>query len=197
MLATLSRNFQLQFLRPVLGRADVELALYSGSAEELLRALTALRIDLFLTNQAPQADALTSLVVRRLDEQPVSLIGVAALRAPRTPLQRRLESTPLIVPGKSSGVRMGFDALVDRLGVRPNIAAEVDDMAMMRLLVREGAGLGVLPPIVVRDELKAGALSEIAKLPKLTEGFFGVAMKRRFPNPILRDLLNRGELRRG
>jgi len=37
-------------------------------------------------------------------------------------------------------------------------AVEVDDMAMMRLLAREGVGLAVLPPIVVRDELASGEL---------------------------------------
>ncbi len=35
-LATLSRNFQLQFLRPLIGRSDVEVVLRSGSQAELL-----------------------------------------------------------------------------------------------------------------------------------------------------------------
>jgi LysR family transcriptional activator of nhaA len=195
-LATLSRNFQLQFLRPVLGRPDVEVVLHSGGAEELLRGLAALHLDLVLTNQAPPSDALTPFVVRRLHEQPVSLIGLPALARSRLPLERRLAEAPLILPGRSSGVRLGFDALVDRLGIRPQIAAEVDDMAMMRLLVREGAGLGVLPPIVVRDELATGKLVEIIKLPDLAESFFGVSVRRRFPNPILQDLLKRWEGRR-
>ncbi|MFM8750245.1 LysR substrate-binding domain-containing protein, partial [Rhabdaerophilum sp.] len=77
-----------------------------------------------------------------------------------------------------------------RLGVFPQIAAEVDDMAMMRLLVREGAGLAVIPPIVVRDELASGALIEIEKLPGLREAFYGVHIQRRFPNPLLRELLD-------
>src|SRR6056297_1671707 len=38
-LATLSRNFQLQFLRPLLTRPDVEIILRSGSATELLEGL--------------------------------------------------------------------------------------------------------------------------------------------------------------
>src|SRR5512147_1776425 len=38
-LATLSRNFQLGFIRPILGRADVDVILRSGSPAELLRAL--------------------------------------------------------------------------------------------------------------------------------------------------------------
>ena len=189
-LATLSRNFQLTFLRPVLRRPDVEVILRSGSAAELLSALAALHLDLVLTNQPPPADALTSFVVQRLDEQIVSLIGVPDLCAPDLLLSERLADVPLVLPTPASGLRMGFDALVDRLGVTPQIAAEVDDMAMMRLLAREGVGLAVLPPIVVRDELVSGVLIESAQLPNLTETFYGVTVERRFPNPLLAELLH-------
>jgi LysR family transcriptional regulator, transcriptional activator of nhaA len=89
-------------------------------------------------------------------------------------------------------MRTDFDALANRLGISPQIAAEVDDMAMMRLLVREGAGLGVLPPIVVRDELAAGTLVELANLPQIREQFFAITVARRFPNPLLAGLLDAG-----
>jgi len=188
-LAILSRNFQLAFLRPVLGRPDVEVVLRSAGAAELFGALAALHLDLVLTNQPPPADALTSFVVQPLDEQTVSLIGVPTLCPPGLSLSERLDGSTLILPTTASGLRMGFDALVDRLDVRPQIAAEVDDMAMMRLLAREGIGLAVLPPIVARDELANGTLIEGAKLPNLTETFYGVTVERRFPNPLLAELL--------
>jgi len=189
-LATLSRNFQLAFLRPLLGRTDVEVILRSGSAAELFNALAALHLDLVLTNQPPPADALTPYVVQRLDEQKLSLIGVPELCPVGVTLAERLEEAALVLPSAASGLRMGFDALLDRLGVTPNIAAEVDDMAMMRLLAREGIGLAVLPPIVVRDELASGALVEAEQLSELTEAFYGVSVERRFPNALLSELLH-------
>lgn len=191
-LATLSRNFQLAALRPVLSRPDVEVILRSGSAAELFGALSALHLDLVLTNQPPPADALSAFIVQRLDEQPVGLIGVPDLCPPGLSLIERLDGSVLILPTAGSALRMGFDALADRLGVSPQIAAEVDDMAMMRLLAREGVGLAVLPPIAVRDELANGALIESAELPHLTETFFGVTVERRFPNPLLAELMREG-----
>ena len=188
--ATLSRNFQLAFLRPLLGRQDVEVILRSGSAAELFSALTALQLDLVLTNQPPALDALTPFAVRRLDEQSVSLIGTPELCPPGQTLAERLDRTGLILPTLASGLRVAFDALAGRMGITPQLVAEVDDMAMMRLLAREGIGLAVLPPIVVRDELESGALVEIEALPDLTETFYGVTVERRFPNPLLAELLN-------
>ena len=188
-LATLSRNFQIGFLRPVLGRTDVEVIIRSGGAGELLQALEALTLDLVLLNRAPARDGLTPFIAHRLAEQGVSLVGTVALAAGKQSLKERLRQHPVILPTPDSGVRTGFDALANRLDVRPQIAAEVDDMAMMRLLAREGIGLAVLPPIVVKDELASGLLIEVDQLPGIVESFYAVTIKRRFPNPHLRALV--------
>ena len=190
-LATLSRNFQLAMLRPLLGREDVETVLRSAGPAELLRGLTALDLDLVLTNRPPALDAARAFVAHRLADQQVSLIGAPGLLAGADRLDAWLAAAPVVLPTVESDLRAGFDALAARLGVRPQIAAEVDDMAMMRLLAREGVGLAVLPPIVVRDELDAGLLAEAAPLPGLREVFYGVTVARRFPNPLVRAILER------
>ncbi|MBX7495792.1 LysR family transcriptional regulator [Qipengyuania sp. 6B39] len=188
-LATLSRNFQLTFLRPVLGRSDVEVILHSGSAGELFNALADLHLDVVLTNQPPPPDTLRKFVVRRLDDQAVSLVAKPELLPRDRSLEQHLALAPMVLATPGSALRMGFDAMMDRLGLNPQIAAEVDDMAMMRLLVREGVGVAALPPIVVRDELASGELIESAELPGLAETFYGVTVERKFPNPLLRSLL--------
>lgn len=188
--ATLSRNFQIAFLRPVLGRTDVEVVLRSGGQAELLRALAALSLDVVLTNQPPPRDAATPFVSQRIDEQPVDLVGTSARIGAGGNLADLLASHPLILPTPETALRAGFDALAQGLGVRPQIAAEVDDIAMMRLLAREDAGLAVLPPIAVRDELDAGTLVCAAQLPGLTEAFHAVTLTRRFPNPVLRFVMD-------
>jgi LysR family transcriptional activator of nhaA len=192
-LATLSRNFQLGFLRPLFGRDDVEIVVRSGAFAEMLRALEAHLIDVLLANVAPPRDAATPWVAHAIAEQPVSLVGPPTKRRRKRSLKELLESEPLVLPAAESSVRAGFDALVSRLGARPRIAAEVDDMAMLRLLARERIGLAVVPTIVVRDELDARVLVEIAPLPQLSETFFAITLSRRFPNPLLKALLSHRE----
>lgn len=192
-LATLSRNFQMEFLRPILGRTDVDMILRSGSTSELLGALEALNLDIVLLNQAPMADSVTPFIAQHVYQQRVSLIGKPSYGKPGAKLAELLSEHPVILPTLESGVRSQFEALVARLGITPQIAAEVDDMAMMRLLAREGAGLAVLPPIVVKGELEAGTLVEFDALPGMIESFFAVTVKRRFPNPLIRPLLEASE----
>lgn len=188
--ATLSRNFQLDFLRPLLRRDDVEVVVRSGSSADLLAALEAHRLDVVLATAAPLSDAATPWISQRIAEQPVGLIGTPArLTDPSAPLAVLLAAHPLVLPTPESALRQAIDRLCARLDVHPRIAAEVDDMAMMRLLARENVGLAVLPPIVVKDELAAGLLVEAEARPGLVESFYAITLKRRFPNPLLGDVL--------
>lgn len=193
-LATLSRNFQIAFLRPLIGRPDVEVVLRSGSQGDLLRNLEALSLDVMLTNLVPARDASSPYLVQRLSEQRVSLIGTPARAgAAGRSLEALLTEEPLILPTPEAALRAGFDALMERLGIVPIIAAEADDMAMMRLLARADAGLAVIPPIVVQDELSNGTLIECAQLTDVSESFFAVTLQRRFPNPLVAEVLSAAE----
>jgi LysR family transcriptional activator of nhaA len=193
-LATLSRNFQMRFLAPLIGRDDVEVVLRSGTQPALLRALEAMSIDVLLTNLVPARDAASPYLVRRIDEQPVSLVGTRSrLALAAQGLPRLLTTAPLILPTPETALRAGFDALIERMGIVPRIAAEADDMAMLRLLARSDAGVAVIPPIVVQDELAAGLLYELFQLPDLSEVFYAVTIKRTFPNPLLAEVLGEGD----
>ncbi|GAB4192484.1 MAG: LysR family transcriptional regulator [Thalassobaculales bacterium] len=188
-LATLSRNFQIGFLRPLLGRDDVEIVIRSGALGDLLQNLEAHRLDVVLANIAPPRDAATRWISHAIAEQPVSLVGTPERVGAHAAFDDLLATEPLVLPTIESSIRSGVDALFERLHLRPRIAAEVDDMAMIRLLAREGVGLAVVPPIVVKDELETGRLVEVDRFPKLSETFYAVTLSRRFPNPLLRHLI--------
>ena len=195
--ATLSRNFQLRFLAPLFGREDVEIVVHSGNFADLIRNLEAHNLDVLLANWAPPRDAATRWVAHTLAHQPISLIGPPGHSEPGAPLEELLMESALVLPARQSSIRIGFDALLDRMDLKPAIAAEVDDMAMLRLLARQGIGRAVIPAIVVRDELESGELVELARLPGLRETFYAITLKRRFPNPLLRDMLAAHPLEEG
>lgn len=187
--ATLSRNYQLEFLRPALGRTDVEVVLRSSSQAELLQGLEALALDVVLTNQPPARAPSSRILIYHLAQQQVHLLGTPELAGSDRALPEMLAQLPLVLPTRETVIRSAFDGLAARLGITPNIAAEVDDMAMMRLLAREGVGLAVVPPIVARDELASGRLTDAGPLPGISENFYAVTPERRFPNPLLAELL--------
>lgn len=189
-ISTLSRNFQMAFINRILKHDDVNVVIRSGSLAELLSALKAHRLDVVLVNQVPLRDSATRWSAHILDQQDVSLIGTKARARGRTSLQALLSTEPIILPTADSGCRNGIDILFQRLGIHPNIIAEVDDMAMMRLLAREDLGLAILPPIVVVDELSKGLLHNICQLDGITEVFAALTQNSKLPNTILDNLLS-------
>ncbi len=188
-LTTLSRNFQLEFLRPLIGRSDVELIVRSGTIRDLLAQLESHAIDVVLSNSAAPRDSRALFRNHLLNEQPVSLVGRPRENKRKFRFPEDLRNEPILLPSLDSDIRVGFDQLMDLAGIRPNILAEVDDMAMLRLLAREREGVTLVPPIVVRDELEAGLLVEHCRIPQLTESFYAIIQNRRFPNQLLGQLL--------
>lgn len=187
--ATLSRNFQSRFLRPLVGRGGTELVLRSGHVADLLEQLDSHKLDLVLANHPAPPDADTGFDSTLLAEQPVSLVGAPPKPKGRFRFPQDLAGTRLVLPGRGSAVRSAFDAVLGRAGVRANVLAEVDDMAMLRLMARECDGLTLVPPIVVVDELKSGVLVERHRLGGVREQFYAITQHRRFPNPLVLELL--------
>lgn len=186
-LSTLSRNFQMAFLRPALERPDLEITLKSGNTATLLDELKALSLDVVLTTELPTNDDNSQFAAQRIAEQPVCIHGLPGhLDYPTLP--ELLQHEPLIVP-TDSAIRSGFTSLINRLGVSPRIIANVDDMAMVRLLAREGVGLAVAPSVVFADEISSGALQTAPFDLKITEPFYAVSIDRKYAHPLLKTLL--------
>lgn len=183
-LSTLSRNFQMQFLRSALGQCEV--ILKSGGAEMLLEMLEALGLDVVLSTAPPAAGSSPRFTTHAIATQPVGLHG-APERLGHDSLTDLLRTEPLILP--TGAIRIGFDSMLVRLGVTPTIAAEVDDMAMLRLLARENAGVALAPDVVLADEIASGRIATSPFDLNLTERFYAITVPRSFPHPLVSRLI--------
>ena len=188
-VATLSRNFQWEFVKPLRNRRDVELVLRSGGVRDLTTQLRNHEVDVVLSNHALRRDAETGHYSHLLAEQEVSLVArpTSERRTFRFPEDCR--TTPVILPSLESDIRSAFDLILDQAGVRPIIAAEVDDMAMLRVLALRIKAVALVPKVVVQDELRAGLLVERFRLSSIKERFYAITPSRTFPNPLVKELI--------
>lgn len=190
-VATLSRNFQENFVRPLLQLDGIEMVLQSGTLTDLLTRLAVHGVDLVLSNRRVQRDAQNPWQSHRLARQPVSLVGKPRRKKLPFLFPDHLADYPLLLPGLESEIRVGFDLLCEQQRATYRILAEVDDMAMLRLLARDTDALALVPTVVVQDELREGVLVEYCVVPRLFEDFYAITVKRHFQSPILRSLLKR------
>jgi LysR family transcriptional activator of nhaA len=190
-VATLSRNFQENFVRPLLRIDDIEIVLQSGTLTDILARLSVHGLDLVLSNRRVHRDAHNPWQSHRIARQPVSLVGKPRQNRKRFVFPEDLGSYPVLLPSLESEIRAGFDLLCEQYRVTYRVRAEVDDMAMLRLLARDTDAVALVPTVVVQDELKTGVLVEYCVVPQLFEDFYAITVKRHFQSPILRSLLKR------
>lgn len=191
-VSTLSRNYQENWLMPLLADASTVLTLESGLLDGLVERLLAHQLDVVLANEPVASHPERPLHCRLMGSQALSIVGPATER-PRARLRvpQDLHGVDMALPGPRHASRGQFDALCASAGVVPRLRAEVDDMAMLRLVARDSGWLTLVPEVVVQDELQSGRLVKVGRSPALRESFYAITAPRRRPLPVLERLLAR------
>lgn len=185
VIATLSRNFQMQFLNPLLEMEEIELNIISANIDTLMTMLKSHEIDVVLANDIPTAKIKPNWVAHLISDQPVSLIVKAGESKKTKNLSKLLSEELINLPSHKSKIRHAFDSMLEKLNIQPQIGVEVDDIAMLRLIALNKTGLTLVPSIVVKDELKAKKLVVVREIPEIRESFYAITMKRKFANKLI------------
>ena len=179
-VATMSRNYQENWIRPLLADSSVVLTLESGTLQDLLERLLQHQLDVVLANEAVASDGDRPLHCRFLGSQAISLVGPQAAWSGRTlRVPEDLDGLDIALPGPRHALRGQFDALCMTADVKPRLRAEVDDMAMLRLIARDSGWLALLPEVVVQDELLNGSLLRVGQSTQLQEHFYAITTPHR------------------
>lgn len=190
-VATLSRNYQENWIRPLLADPTIVLTLESGLLEGLIARLVQHQLDVVLANETVPADPQRPLHCRFLGSQTISLVGPAGRwKSQRLRMPEDLDGVDIALPGPRHALRGQFDALCAAANVTPRLRAEVDDMAMLRLIARDSDWLTVLPEVVVQDELRAGVLVTVGHSTALQERFYAITTPHHHRIDVLEALLD-------
>ena len=194
-VSILSKNLQFAFIEPLIGAGNDRVMVEAGELRDLLPRLQNHQLDVVISPvPAPQRETgERGLHSHLLLEMPVFLVGMA--EAEPTGSRRRfpewLHGVPVFLPSERSPLRTEFDAMLTRAGVEPVLRAEVDDMALLRLLAMSGGGFALVPAIVVQKELEESLLLRVEQVPGLVERYYALTASRHFPNPLVGELVDR------
>ncbi len=187
VFASLPRLVTSRLLTPVL-QAGFRISVRHGGGLDLLGDLVAERLDVLLTDELPVG----SVKVQ------TELVGSARLEMFCVPaLHRRLikkfpqslDGAPILLPPQHSSRRQVIDAEFLRLKVKPLVAAEVDDSALLKAL--GATGVGVIPaPDFVHAELREWyGLLPLGKL-SVKESYFLSTVGQRGSHAAVHAMLN-------
>ena len=185
----LSKNLQYDFIEPLLKDRTSRIVVEAGELSGLFRRLREHSLDLVLSNIPLRTDEEDDVFNHLLGEMPVFLAGSMPAVRSREPFPRSLRGVPLFLPTRQSHVRADFDLMLAEADVEPVIVAEVDDMALLRLLALSGQGLALVSAIVLERELRSRLVRTIHRVPGLSEKFYAITVRRRFGNPGIEEVV--------
>jgi LysR family transcriptional activator of nhaA len=185
----LSKNLQFDFIQPILADTRTKVVVVAGALDELTRQLHEHKLDLVLSNIPLRADQENNVFNHLLGEVPVFLVGRKKLKLARPRFPQFLKDVPLFLPSRQSDVRADFDLMLADSGVEPFVHAEVDDMALLRLLALSGEGLALVSKIVVARELQSNKIKFMLRVPGLAEKFYALTVRKRFQNTWLAEIV--------
>lgn len=189
VLSTMSRNFIESFVEPLLHNDKAKYVLNAREQTNLLNSLSNHQFDLVLTNIEVRGTEKQLWQCQLLARQPIAIIGPPNLGLD-SEFSDKYKSQRWVLPVSDSPIRAGFDSFCSLNQFQPQIIAEADDMAMLRLLARDTGAVAVMPEVVVKDELKQGRLVNYLTLPNVYENFYAVTVKRQHQHVLVTELIH-------
>ncbi len=189
-LDSIAKQVILQMVETAFKVAPCQVSLSEGRADELIRELTAHRIDLLISNFLPTATNAKGLSHRVVSKKVVSVYAAPTFKKLKNSFPRGLVGQPFILPTYDSRLRYDIDHWFKLNEVAPNIVAESQDIAMNKLMAISGLGLIPAAPHAVSRQLQSGELIEVGQLKGIHEELFLISAHRKIENPIAAKLMS-------
>jgi LysR family transcriptional activator of nhaA len=177
-------------LGPALTEPGVRLLCHEDEFDGLLGDLALHRLDAVLSDRPAPSNPNLRLYSHALGDAPLAWFAPAQLAARcKKPFPACLAEMPVLLPTGHAAVRARLDRWFEQLGVRPRVAGEFEDSALLAAFGR--AGMGAFPASHwSRKELQGEAgIRLLGETPELVEHFFLISAERRIQHPLVQRLV--------
>ncbi len=182
-----------RLLQPVLGVPDLRLVCDEGEMADLLADLVVHKLDVVLTDHPAPFNAQL-----KVHSHPLGTSEMAWYASPHWWAQAQqgfpasLQQVPVLLPTPHSVVRSPIDRWLAQQGLRPRVAGEFEDSALLETF--GATGLGVFPAALASqdDLLKRSQVRLIGACEGVQEHYYAISTERKVAHPLVQLLLHRG-----
>jgi len=176
-----------RLLTPALA-LDVPVRLFctEGKTVGLLAELATHQLDVVITDAPLGPGTSVQAFNHLLGESGVTIYGTAAsVRAVRRRFPRSLAGAPFLLPTPGTTLRGTLDQWFASHDVRPNVVAEVEDNALLKVFGQAGLGLFPAPTVLERDIRRQYGVAVAGRLADVRERFYAISVERRLKHPAV------------
>lgn len=179
-----------RLLRPALQVPEpMQLVCRIDKTDRLVGALSLHDLDVVLADAPVPPGLGVRLFNHALGECDVTVFATEELAAQyRRGFPQSLDGAPVILQTGNTALRRSLDQWFASAGLRPRIAAEVEDVALLQVLGQHGMGLFAAPTVVANDIRRAYGVKSLGRLPDVRERFFAITAQRQIAHPAVAAL---------
>ncbi len=161
-----------------------------GDFEDLVADLALHRFDVVLADRPATASASLRVYNHPLTVCEIALFGVPALADRcREDFPARIGDLPVLLPARGNALRARLEQWFAVREIRPRVAGEFEDTALMMTFGRRGLGLFPAPAILAADiEAQYGAIAA-GELAGVREEYYAITAERRIRHPAVEAIL--------
>lgn len=184
-----------QILAPVLElEPKVRLSCREGKTAHLLAELATHELDVVLADEPIPSTVSVRAYNHLIGSCGVTFFAAESLAAAhRGRFPRRLRGAPWLLPTPNTPMRRSLDHWLDKHELQPEIIAEFDDTALLKVFGEFGAGFFV-GPTAIADEIKAQyGVRAVGATEEVRESFYAITAHRRLRHPAVLALSQRAK----
>lgn len=182
-----------KLLEPTLhGAESVRLTVREDALERLLADLSMHSVDLVISDAPIGSSARIKAFNHLLGETDVSIYGspnLAATYKKRFP--QSLDGAPMLMPTDDSQLSRTLMSWFDSNGIRPQVIAEIEDSALLKMFGQGGLGLFPAPTAVEEDVVRRYGVKPVGRIEAVRERFYAISVERKITHPIVREITSR------
>ena len=179
-----------RLLSPVLDTPQLRLLCHEDEFDDLLGDLALHRLDVVLADRPAPVNPNLRVYSHSLGSSPVAWYAHEKwAAAARRDFPASLADVPVLLPTSHAALRARLDHWLADQGLRPRVAGEFEDSALLATFGSEG--LGVFPAATAVDDALTGryGLVNVGLAEGVTEQFFAVGTDKKISHPLVRRLL--------
>ncbi len=164
----------------------VRIVCREGKLHPLLADLAIHRLDIVIADSALPGNVNVRGYSHLLGESSTSFFATAALaRQYKKNFPHSLDGAPFLLPGEDAAVRPKLLRWFEKENIRPKIAGEFDDGALLNAFGEAGTGIFAAPSAVAKRLKQQLGVQQIGQTNDIIEQFFAISVERRLTHPAV------------
>ena len=180
-----------RLLEPALQLPErVKLVCLEDKEDALLAELAMHSLDVVLSDAPLRAGLSVKAYSHLLGECGITFFAVEKLAAGlREKFPLSLHEAPMLLPMEMTALRGGLERWFASLGIRPAIAGEFDDNALLNVFGQEGDGVFAAPTVVEPEVLRQHKVEVVGRTQAVKERYYAISVERIIKHPAVAAIL--------